>query len=38
MAEIFHDELNTPFAVPKQMAGPEMHLRIIPAAVHGEFP
>jgi adenylate cyclase len=37
-AEIFHDEHDTPFAFPKkQMAGPEIHLNIINAALHGEF-
>jgi adenylate cyclase len=39
MAEIFHDEHNTPFTVPKKpMAGPEIHLNIMNAALHGEFP
>ena len=37
-AEIFHDEHNTPFTDPKQMAGPEIHLQIMNAALHGEFP
>jgi adenylate cyclase len=37
-AEIFHDEHDTPFADPKrQMPGPEIHLNIINAALHGEF-
>jgi adenylate cyclase len=38
-AEIFHDTHNTPFTYPqKPMAGPEIHLNIINAALHGEFP
>ena len=38
MAEIFHDEHNTPFTYPKKpMAGPVIHLQIINAALHGEF-
>lgn len=38
-AAIFHDEHNTPFTDPKQqMAGPEIHLQILNAALHGEFP
>jgi len=37
-AEIFHDEHNTPFTDPKPMAGPEIHLNILNAALHGEFP
>jgi adenylate cyclase len=37
-AEIFHDEHNTPFTDPKPMAGPEIHLQILNAALHGEFP
>src|ERR1017187_3680829 len=38
MAEIFHDEHDTPFAYPKRaMAGPELHLNIINAALHQEF-
>lgn len=38
IAEIFHDEHDTPFADPKrQMPGPEIHLNIINAALHGEF-
>ena len=38
-AEIFHDEHNTPFTYPqKPMGGPEIHLNIINAALHGEFP
>ena len=37
-AEIFHDEHDSPFAYPKRaMAGPEIHLNIINAALHGEF-
>ena len=37
-AEIFHDEHDTPFAFPKRaMAGPEIHLNIINAALHQEF-
>jgi adenylate cyclase len=38
IAEIFHDIHDTPFADPKrQMPGPEIHLNIINAALHGEF-
>lgn len=38
-AAIFHDEHNTPFTDPKsQMTGPEIHLQLINAALHGEFP
>jgi adenylate cyclase len=37
-AEIFHDEHDTPFTDPKPMAGPEIHLDILNAALHGEFP
>jgi len=37
-AEIFHDEHNTPFTDPKPMGGPEIHLNILNAALHGEFP
>jgi len=37
-AEIFHDTHNTPFTDPKPMGGPEIHLQIINAALHGEFP
>jgi adenylate cyclase len=37
-AEIFHDEHNTPFTDPKPMGGPEIHLQIMNAALHGEFP
>jgi adenylate cyclase len=37
MAEIFQDAHNTPFNDPKAMAGPEIHLQIINAALHGEF-
>ncbi len=36
-AEIFQDFHNTPFTAPKAMAGPEIHLQIINAALHGEF-
>jgi adenylate cyclase len=36
-AEIFHDEHNTPFTDPKPMGGPEIHLQIMNAALHGEF-
>jgi len=36
-AEIFQDIHNTPFNNPKAMAGPEIHLQIINAALHGEF-
>src|SRR4051794_19761973 len=34
-ANIFHDVLRTPFE--DQMAGPELHLNVINAALHGEF-
>jgi adenylate cyclase len=37
-AEIFHDIHNTPFTDPKPMLGPEIHLNILNAALHGEFP
>jgi adenylate cyclase len=37
-AEIFHDTHDTPFTDPKPMGGPEIHLQIINAALHGEFP
>lgn len=37
-AAIFHDEHNTPFTDPKPMSGPEIHLNILSAALHGEFP
>jgi len=37
IAEIFHDIHDTPFSDPKQMPGPEIHLNIINAALHGEF-
>lgn len=37
-AAIFHDEHNTPFTKPKPMSGPEIHLNILNAALHGEFP
>jgi adenylate cyclase len=37
-AEIFHDTHRVPFNLPsKEMAGPEIHLNIIGAALHGEF-
>jgi adenylate cyclase len=36
-AEIFHDQHDTPFEHPRQMLGPEVHLNIINAALHGEF-
>ncbi|MEO5914045.1 MAG: adenylate/guanylate cyclase domain-containing protein [Luteolibacter sp.] len=36
-AEIFHDEHNTPFIDPKKMGGPEIHLQVLGAALHGEF-
>jgi adenylate cyclase len=36
-AKILHDFHNTPFTDPKAMAGPEIHLQIINAALHGEF-
>ncbi|MEY2466867.1 MAG: adenylate cyclase, partial [Verrucomicrobiota bacterium] len=36
-AGIFHDEHDTPFEDPKRMLGPEIHLNIINAALHGEF-
>jgi adenylate cyclase len=36
-AEIFHDEHNTPFNDPKKMGGPEIHLQVLGAALHGEF-
>ncbi len=35
--ELFHDEHDTPFLNPKAMPGPEIHLNIINAALHGEF-
>ena len=37
-AGIFHDAHDTPFNDPKQMSGPEIHLQILNAALHGEFP
>lgn len=37
-AEIFHDEHNTPFVLPKKMGGPEIHLQVLAAALQGEFP
>jgi len=37
-AAIFHDEHNTPFTDPKPMSGPEIHLNLLNAALHGEFP
>jgi adenylate cyclase len=37
-AEIFHDQHDTPFVRPfRQMLGPEIHLNIINAALHGQF-
>jgi adenylate cyclase len=36
-ADIFHDIHDTPFTDPKPMGGPEVHLQIINAALHGEF-
>lgn len=37
-ADIFHDTHDTPFAAPRnQMLGPELHLSIMAAALHGEF-
>lgn len=36
-AAIFQDEHNTPFNNPKPMVGPEIHLQLINAALHGEF-
>ncbi len=36
-AEIFHDVHDTPFTDPKTMTGPEIHLQVINAALHGEF-
>lgn len=37
-AEIFHDTHRVPFNLPsKEMAGPEIHLNIIGAALQGEF-
>ena len=36
-AEIFQDLHNTPFINPKAMPGPEIHLQIINAALHGEL-
>jgi adenylate cyclase len=37
-AAIFHDEHNTPFTDPNSMAGPEIHLNVLNAALHREFP
>jgi adenylate cyclase len=37
-AEILHDLHDTPFTDPKPMRGPEIHLQILNAALHGEFP
>jgi adenylate cyclase len=34
---LFNDLHDTPFADPKEMPGPEIHLNIINAALHGEF-
>ncbi len=39
-AEIFHDAHDTPFINPdksKRMSGPEIHVQIMNAALHGEF-
>ncbi|HUR46485.1 MAG TPA: adenylate/guanylate cyclase domain-containing protein [Candidatus Saccharimonadales bacterium] len=37
-ADVFHDEHNSPFKLPKrQMLGPEIHLNIIASALRGEF-
>ena len=36
-ADLFHDEHDTPFTTPKKMGGPEIHLQLINAAIHGEF-
>ena len=36
-AELFQDIHNTPFIHPKPMLGPEIHLQIINAALHGEL-
>ncbi len=36
-AGIFHDVHNTPFNAPGLMSGPEIHLQILNAALHGEF-
>lgn len=36
-AGIFHDLQNTPFIDPKPMGGPEIHLQMLNAALHGEF-
>ncbi len=35
--QLLHDFHNTPFNDPKAMAGPEIHLQVINAALHGEF-
>ena len=37
MSDLFHDDHDTPFINPKAMPGPEVHLNIINAALHGEF-
>ena len=37
MAAIFHDEHPTPFSLPRVMAGPEIHLQILNAALRCEF-
>jgi len=36
-APIFQDQHNTPFMAPKLMDGPEIHLHLLNAALHGEF-
>ena len=33
----FHDVQDTPFTVPTPMGGPEIHLQLLNAALHGEF-
>ena len=35
--EILHDSQDTPFINPRRMAGPEIHLQMLNAALHGEF-
>jgi adenylate cyclase len=37
MNSLFQDYHDTPFIFPKAMPGPEIHLNIINAALHGEF-
>jgi adenylate cyclase len=36
-AAIFNHEHDTPFTDPKPMSGPEIHLNLLNAALHGEF-